>query len=152
MLIREIKEALQEAGTYLGMPGLYFYVGQGEEMSPEEILARAEKSFMPHMIFAGSDPANYPAEISELTERFHDMFRRVCIETDAQEYLECDADLFSLRPKLRSENASGLDLWPADTIERYLKEGKEVQLLVAVGDELDFQEALIKISQHLPDP
>lgn len=165
MRIAKIYEGLIEEGTLVGTPALFFAVAgcnlacrwcdareasgaQGTEMSVAELVERASRSHCRHIVITGGEPALYKGELDELVDGLHDCYRKVVVESNAMEHIDCMADLFSLSPKLRSSQAEGQDIWPAETIARYAAEGKDLELKVVVADELDFQEALIKLSQH----
>ena len=150
MKLLEIKEELITKGALLGMPALFFCFGEKEgggfEMSVEELLKTAEKSVMRYMVLTG-ELSSQKEDLTILADGIKNLFRRVVVESDGAEYIDLEADLFSL--DLNSRVSQGRRSWPAETIERYLSGGKELELRIYVEDEIDLRETLIALSNHV---
>lgn len=151
MKLIEIKEELITKGTLLGMPALFFCFGEKEsggfEMKVDELLKTAEKSVMRYVVLTG-ELSSQAEELKVLTEGIRDLYRHVVVESDGSEYLELEADLFSLDLNCRETASFGRLSWPKDNIEKYLQAGKEVELRIYIEDEIDLRETFIALSEH----
>ena len=151
MRLIEIKEELITKGTLLGMPALFFCFGGkdggGMDMSVEELLEIAQKSVMRYMVLTG-ELSHQLEELKILIEGLQENFRHIIVESDAQEFLDLDADLFSLDLNSRSFDRYGRSVWPKENIDSYARSGKELELRIFIEDEIDLREVLIALSEH----
>ena len=120
---------------------------EGDEMSPDGILARVSEWDTPHVILTGGEPMLF-AESIPLTEGLQGLGKHVTIETAGTLYLPLAANLMSISPKLSNSTPSGQTAWSRrhertrhrpQVIQRLLSE-YEYQLKFVVAEPQDCDE------------
>lgn len=128
MKIAEIYPSRQGEGLLTGTPSVFIRTSgcnlrcwfcdtpytswepEGDEMSPDGILARVSEWDTPHVILTGGEPMLF-AESIPLTEGLQSLGKHVTVETAGTLYLPLASNLMSISPKLSNSTPSGQTAW-----------------------------------------
>lgn len=172
MKIAEIFTSVQGEGMWLGMPSLFIRTAGcnlncswcdtprtrttegAQDMTIDTLVEQAEASPLAHVVITGGEPTLYAEELSVLCDELHNTFKIITLETNATRFVDCNANLVSLSPKLPGSQENGCeDTWHEDVIRQYMATGIMLQVKIVVADQSDAMEALIKLAPlNIPKP
>jgi 7-carboxy-7-deazaguanine synthase len=172
MKIAEIFTSVQGEGMWLGMPSLFIRAAGcnlncswcdtprarttdgAEEMTVDTIIEQAEASPLTHVVITGGEPTLYAEELARLCDKLHNTFKIITLETNATRFVDCNANLVSLSPKLPgSQENSSENVWNEEVIRQYMATGAMLQVKIVVADPSDAMDALIKLAPlNIPKP
>ena len=167
MKISEMFSSIQGEGIWIGVPSFFIRVAgcnlectwcdtiyarnleNAKDFSTDEIIAEALNSGLQHIVITGGEPSLYPDEIKKICSAMHENFRKVTIETNGSNFIECEADLISISPKFSgSQLDHSIECWYPEIIRKYMEHGIQAQIKCVVGTEIEARDAIMKISSE----
>ena len=173
--VSEIFYSIQGEGKFLGIPSYFIRLSgcnlrcvwcdtpyaswkpTGDLRSVEDVLAKmAEYPKADHVVITGGEPFIFN-DLPGLIRVFKEKGMAVTVETAGTVYLENDADLISIAPKLSNSTPKG-DKWEQkhdelriniEAISAFLKSSSESQLKFVMDKPEDLQE-IQELLKHFP--